>query len=213
MCRVVVDPKAPDVAAVKQAAEVLRAGGCIALPTDTLYGLAVNPFDVAAVEKLFAVKGRESGRAVALIGADTDQILERMGPLPPTARALAARFWPGPLTLILPAPRELPTAVSNNGTVGVRVPDHAVARAVCRAAGFPLTATSANLSGDAATSSPDVVARTLGDRIDLLVDAGATPGGPPSTLVDVTEPAPRLVRVGAVAWADIETCLRDDARR
>jgi L-threonylcarbamoyladenylate synthase len=213
MRRVVVDPVAPDPESVKQAADAIRAGGCIALPTDTLYGLAVNPFDATAVEKLFAVKGRESGRAVALIAADAEQVVERVGPLPPTARALATRFWPGPLTLILPAPRDLVPAVSSDGTVGVRVPDHAVARALCRAAGFPLTATSANISGGAATSSPDVVAGILADRIDLLVDAGPTPGGSPSTLVDVTGPAPRLVRAGAVAWADIQSCLEDDARR
>ena len=214
MRRVVVDPGNPDAAALKQAVDVIHAGGCVAVPTDTLYGLAVNPFDAAAVETLFTVKHRESGRAIPLIAADTAQVIDRLGPLPALALILAARFWPGPLTLILPAPHDLPSAVSGETrTVGVRVPNHAVARALCRAAGCPLTATSANISGDAATASPDVVARILGDRVELLLDAGLTPGGPPSTLVDITGLAPRLVRAGAVAWEDIEACLRSDARR
>jgi L-threonylcarbamoyladenylate synthase len=128
-------------------------------------------------------------------------VRERLGELSPCAGRLAAHFWPGPLTLVIPAPGVLAGEVTGGmGTVAIRVPAHAVARALCDAAGVPLTATSANLSGRPPTNSPDVVAEELGARLDLLVDAGPTPGGSPSTIVDVTGAEPRLIRAGAVAW-------------
>ena len=182
---------------------VLR-GGVIAMPTDTLYGLAVDPFQAEAVERVFVVKGRAAERALPLVVADVDQVTMWLGGLPPVGERLAARFWPGPLTLLLTAPAALPPAVSSGtARVGVRVPAHAVTRALCRACGRPLTATSANISGAAASANPDDIARTLGGRIDVLVDAGMAPGGPPSTIVDVTGSVPVLVRTGAVAWEDI----------
>jgi L-threonylcarbamoyladenylate synthase len=143
-----------------------------------------------------------------LIAADRDQIASALGALPPIAGALADAFWPGPLTLLLDAPATLAAEVSGGtGRVGVRVPAHDVARAFCRACASVLTATSANVSGEPAVSDPDDVERTLGARIDVLIDAGKTPGGPPSTIVDVTGSAPRLVRPGAVAWTEVLACL------
>jgi L-threonylcarbamoyladenylate synthase len=124
------------------------------------------------------------------------------------AQALAGAFWPGPLTLLLDAPATLAADVSGGtGRVGVRVPAHDVARAVCRACASVLTATSANISGEPALDDPREVERTLGARIDVLIDAGRTNGGPPSTIVDVTGSTPRLVRPGAVAWSDVLACL------
>jgi L-threonylcarbamoyladenylate synthase len=208
MRRIVVDPVHPDPALLRQAADVVRAGGLVAFPTDTLYGLAVNPFDAKAVLGLFAAKARDPGRAVPLIASDLEQVIASLGSLPALGRRLAVHFWPGPLTIVVPAPPSLASVAASDGTVGVRVPRHAAARALCREADLPLTATSANISGVDASSSPDVVARSLGDRIDLLVDAGATPGGPPSTLVDVTGNVPRQIRAGAIAWTEIEACVR-----
>ncbi len=209
MRRIIVDRANPDADALADAVRAIRDGGVVAVPTDTLYGLAVDPFRADAVMRVFAVKGRSAGRALPLIAADTAQLTDRIGALPRMAMRLASRFWPGPLTLLIAAPSALAPAVSGGtGKIGVRVPDHAVARALCCACGSPLTATSANVSGSAPPQNADDVERTLGDRIDLLVDAGPTAGGPPSTIVDATGSSPRLVRAGAIPWHEIEGCLR-----
>jgi L-threonylcarbamoyladenylate synthase len=209
MRRVFVDPAAPQRDAIEEAAGWIRRGGIVALPTDTLYGLAADPFNAGAVARLFAVKGRDAGQALPLIAADTAQIIARLGGLPAAGGRLAERFWPGPLTLVIRAPAMLAPAVTGGtGTVGVRVPANDVARAVCAACDHPITATSANISGSPATADPDVVERTLGDRIDLLIDTGPTPGGEPSTIVDVAVPTPRMIRAGAIPWGEIESWLQ-----
>jgi L-threonylcarbamoyladenylate synthase len=199
MRRVFVDPGAPQRDALQEAATWIRRGGVIALPTDTLYGLAADPFRAEAVARVYAVKGRDAARALPLIAADTAQVIAHLGPLSRVAASLAARFWPGPLTLLVAAvPSLAPDVTGGTGAVGVRVPAHDVARAVCAACGHPVTATSANHTGAPPTADPDVVERTLGDRLDFLLDAGVTPGGAPSTIVDVTAAEPRLVRPGAI---------------
>jgi L-threonylcarbamoyladenylate synthase len=209
MRRVFVDSARPDLAALEPAAFAIRSGGIVALPTDTLYGLAANPFDDNAVARIFAVKGRAAVRALPLIAADREQVADYIGPLSPVAQRLAARFWPGPLTLLIEAPAGLSANVTGGtGTVGVRVPAHPVARAFCRTCSSPLTATSANVSGREPTADPDEIERVFSHRIDLLIDAGPTPGGPPSTIVDTTGSSLKLVRAGAIAWGEIEACLR-----
>ncbi|MGB7217563.1 MAG: L-threonylcarbamoyladenylate synthase [Vicinamibacterales bacterium] len=208
MRRVFVDPEAPQRDALQEAGKWIVNGGLVALPTDTLYGLAVDPFQTDAVARVLAVKGRQPGHALPLIAADVDQITASLGPLPPIGARLAERFWPGPLTLLLPAPGRLARdVVAGTGRVGVRVPRSDVARAICRASRVPITATSANVSGQPATADPDEVERTLGDAVDLLIDAGPAPGGAPSTIVDVTGEAPRLVRAGAIPWDEIQAWL------
>ena len=209
MRRVFVDPEAPQRDAIQEAAKWIRAGGLVALPTDTLYGLAADPFSGAAVARVFAAKGRSAERALPLIAADAEQVSTQLGRLPPAGQRLADRFWPGPLTLLMAVPRTLAADVSGGtGRVGVRVPASVVARAICAEAGRPITATSANVSGAPATPDPDQVERTLGDRLDLLIDAGTTPGGAPSTIVDVTGADPALVRAGAISWDDIQAWLQ-----
>jgi L-threonylcarbamoyladenylate synthase len=204
MRRLVVDAFAPDPRLLQEAASIIEAGGVVAVPTDTLYGLAADPFREDAVARVFAIKGRAAERALPLIAADLEQVERRIGILRPLARTLATRFWPGPLTILVPAPGTLAAKVSGGtGTVGIRVPAHAVARALCQLCGSPLTATSANASGGPAPSDPNEVARSLGDRIDVLLDAGPTMGGPPSTIVDTTGSSLRLVRAGAIAWSEI----------
>jgi L-threonylcarbamoyladenylate synthase len=208
MRRVFVDPESPQRDAIQEAAKWILAGGVVALPTDTLYGLAADPFSSAGVARVFAVKGRAAERALPLIASDVGQVVEHLGALPPAAQRLAERFWPGPLTLLLAAPPGLAREVTGGtGKVGVRVPADGVARAVCAAAGRPVTATSANLSGVPPTPDPDRVEQALGDRIDLLLDTGTTPGGAASTIVDVTGVEPVLVRAGAISWDDIQTWL------
>ena len=211
MRRVFVDPGAPQRDAIEEAATWIRGGGAVAIPTDTLYGLAVDPFNAAAVARLFAIKGRDAERALPLIAADVAQIETHVSILTPAARTLAARFWPGPLTLLLPAPVALAAQVTGGtGRVGVRVPADPIARSVCAAAGRPVTATSANRSGQPATADPGEVERTLGDAVDFLLDTGPTPGGAPSTIVDTVDEVPRLIRAGAIDWDDIQRCLHHE---
>jgi L-threonylcarbamoyladenylate synthase len=199
--RIAVDETALNPRTLDAAVRAIQDGGVVAMPTDTLYGLAADPFRAEAVARVFAVKGRSAGQALPLVAADFDQVSAWIGVLPPLAAHLASRFWPGPLTLLLVAPETIPSALSaGTGRVGVRVPSHAVARTLCHLCGHPLTATSANPSGAPPSADPDEIARTLGGRIDVLVDAGRAPGGPASTIVDVTGETPLLVRPGAIAW-------------
>ena len=186
--------------AIAAAVDVLRRGGVVAYPTDTLYGLAVDPRSDTAVERLFAVKARERTQAIPLIAADAEQAT-LAGRFPAEALRFARAFWPGPLSIVVDAHSGLSRAVvGDDGTVAVRVPAHGLACDLARAFGFCVTSTSANLSGEPPTASPDVVAATLAARIDLLLDAGAAPGGSPSTIVAFRDGAPVLVRAGAIAW-------------
>ena len=208
MRRVCVDPESPQRDAIQEAATWILNGGVVALPTDTLYGLAADPCSAAAVARVFRVKGRAAERALPLIAADAAQVAAHLGRLPAVGQRLADRFWPGPLTLLIAAaPALAPDVSGGTGKVGVRVPADPVARAICAEAGRPITATSANVSGEPATPDPDQVERTLGDRIDLLIDTGITRGGAPSTIVDVTGAEPVLVRGGAIAWQEIHAWL------
>lgn len=208
MIRIAVDPAWPDAAQIERAAAAIRGGQLAAIPTDTLYGLAVDPANGAAVARLFEVKGRLGENALPLVAADPEQVERHFGRLPAMAVRLAGRFWPGPLTLLLNAPSNLAPQVSGGTSkIGVRVPAHPVAVALCRACGGPLTATSANISGRPPTDDPEAVMQALGDLIDLLVDSGRTPGGAPSTVVDVTGPEPWLIRAGAISWDEVRACL------
>ena len=211
MIRLKVDPLSPAAELIDRAAAVIRDGGVVALPTDTLYGLAVDPRSESAVARLFAVKGRPLERAVPLVAADISQIEAAFDRLPEAARRLGERFWPGPLTLLFPlhgdSGRVRVSLAGGTRRIGVRVPNHAVTRAVCYAVGGLVTATSANRSGRPATDNADEVAMTLGNSIELLLDAGSTPGGAPSTIVDVAEQPPQLVRAGAIPWETIQACL------
>jgi L-threonylcarbamoyladenylate synthase len=186
---------------LREIASLVAHGGVIAYPTDTLYGLAADPWNPTAVRRIFAVKARDTAQALPLIAADTAQLETVLGPMPPLAARLAGEFWPGPLTLLVPVPSTSPLAVaSGQATVAVRVPAHQLAAGLARAVGVPLTSTSANRSGEAATADPDVVAKTLGDLIDGILDAGRLPGGRPSTIIDASGAVPRLVRAGAVPY-------------
>jgi L-threonylcarbamoyladenylate synthase len=185
---------------IEEAVRVLRAGGIVAYPTDTLYGIAVDPLNALAMEALFALKGREVGRAVPLIGSDREQVASVVE-MSRLARRLAERFWPGPLTLVLrSAVRWAAGVAAADGTVAVRVPDHAVARALARGFERPVTATSANRSGDPAAVEPVDVLSALGGGVALVLDAGRCAGGLPSTIVDASGETPRLVRAGVIPW-------------
>lgn len=201
------DDPSPDV--IGAAVDVLRRGGVVAYPTDTLYGLAVDPRIDAAAARLFDLKGRGEAQAIPLIAAGMDQALAAAD-FDERAVRLARAFWPGPLTLVVRAKPGLSARILGaGGTVGIRVPAHPVARALAAGLGSLVTATSANRSGEPAVADPAALDPRLTAALDALVDAGPAPGGPPSTLVDLTAPTPRLLRAGAVEW---ERVLRSAAR-
>ena len=193
---------------VREAAAVLRDGGVVAFPTDTLYGLAVDPRRDEAVRKLFEVKGRDLSAAIPLVAGSLAQA-EEAAVLGDVERRLARAFWPGPLSIVAPARPALSVLVLAGGlTVALRVPAHPAAVALASAFGFCITATSANPSGQPGTADPAIVSRTLAGKIDYLLDDGLAPGGPPSTIVQVRDGLPVLVRAGAVPWERVLRSLQ-----
>ena len=197
--RIAVDRKHPQPTAIQQAADIIRRGLIVAYPTDTLYGLAVDPRNPAAVQRLYTLKGRPETSALTLIAADVSQA-RLAARLTPAAETLARAWWPGPLTIVVHADASLARAALAGGrTVGIRVPNHAVAVDLARAAGFCITATSANRSGEAASVAPDEVTTAL-PAVDAILDAGPAPGGAPSTIVGALDRDVTLIRDGAVPW-------------
>jgi L-threonylcarbamoyladenylate synthase len=201
-----VDPTTPDPAVMRQAAAVLRAGGLVAFPTETVYGLGANALDPHAVQRVFDAKGRPAHNPlIAHVGhAEAAKRLVRVWP--DTADRLATAFWPGPLTLVLPRHENVPDLVSAGlPDIAVRVPDHPVALALLHAADVPIVAPSANPSGTLSPTRAEHVARNLGDRIQLILDAGPTRFGIESTVIDLAHHPPRLLRPGALPADAIET--------
>lgn len=208
-----VDPLRPDPGAIERAAAILRAGGLVAFPTETVYGLGAHARDAAAVDGIFRAKGRPADNPLIVHVDGTDAAAALTSEWTPLAGALAASFWPGPLTLVLDAAPGLAPAVSAGlGTVAVRVPRHPVALALLRAAGVPVAAPSANRSGRPSPTTAAHVLADLGETIDALVDGGACPVGIESTVVDARGTTPVLLRegwvtreaLGAVAEASAE---------
>ena len=183
-----------------RAAEVLRRGGLIIYPTETFYGLGALAASAPAVARLAALKLRTEGQPLPLVAADPAMARAAASAFPPLAERLAARFWPGPLTLVLPAAPGLPPEVAGDGTVGVRVPGNALARELSRLAGGPITSTSANPSGGRPPTRPADLDPRLASLVDAVLDGGEAPGGLPSTVVAVEPAGPRLLRKGAVPW-------------
>lgn len=196
--RLSVDPHRPDPAVLARAAEALRRGELVGFPTETFYGLGAAALDAAAVRRVFEVKGRPESRPL-LVLVDSEAMVETVAEVPARARALMARHWPGPLTLVLRARPVVPPEVhAGTGTIGVRLSPHPVACGLVSALGAPVTAPSANLTGEAPPSDAAAVLRAFDGRIALVLDAGPTPGVSPSTVLDVTADPPRLIRAGAV---------------
>ena len=201
-------------AARDEAARVLAGGGLVAIPTDTVYGIAVALATPGGIERLFAVKARPPDKAIALLLADAGQAAE-IGVLSAAATRLARAFWPGGLTLVVPrrAGRPLPPALTGGAlapgaipTVGLRVPNHEAPRALARAVG-PLPTTSANRSGEPEARDADEIEARLGNALDLILDGGPAIGGPASTVVDCTGDRPSVLRVGAIPVAAIEAIV------
>jgi len=191
---------------IQQALSILQSGGLVAFPTDTVYGVGALAFDGKAVESIYIAKDRPIEKAIPVLIADAVD-MEKVGMnIPALAHQLAARFFPGPLTVIIPKQPTLPESVSATDTVGVRVPNHEVARALLRAAG-PMTVTSANISGQPSPSTAQEVFAQLGGRIDMIIDGGTTPGGVPSALVDCTGDEMKILREGPISLEEIKRKL------
>ncbi len=204
----------PDPKIIKGAARIIRNGGLVIFPTETVYGLGADAFNARAVAKIFKAKGRPEGKPLIVHVAKKSTIDEVARDVPPVARKLVHKFWPGPLTLVLKVRRGLPNAVtgttsilssmlvkdvtSGERTVAMRMPDHPVALALIRAAG-PIAAPSANFSGDPPPRSIKEIPKALLEKVDLVLDAGRTPVGVPSTVIDLTQKVPVMVREGVIS--------------
>ena len=200
--------KAQEAGCAEAAAEIIKAGGLVAIPTETVYGLGANGLDPQAVAKIFIAKGRPNDNPLILHIADASQIDDLCHHVPESAYRLAERFWPGPLTMVLPAkpcvPKETTAGLS---TVAVRCPDSQVTRDIIRLSGVPLAAPSANISGKPSTTTAEHVYHDHAGKIPLIVDGGACKVGVESTIVDLTENPPRLLRPGGITPAQLEEVL------
>jgi L-threonylcarbamoyladenylate synthase len=194
--------------ALRHAAEVLRRGGLVAFPTETVYGLGANALDVAAVARIFATKGRPANNPLIVHVARVEQVRELAAEWPDAAERLAARFWPGPLTIVLPRASVVPNIVTAGAaTVALRIPAHPIARALLDAANLPIAAPSANRSNQISPTTAEHVLHGLGSAVDILLDGGAASGGLESTVVDLSTDPPRLLRPGLVRPSEIERVI------
>jgi len=192
--------------AIPRALQIIRQGGVVAFPTDTVYGIGVSVFSSECIEKLFIAKGRDAAKAIPVLVGDLAQLDLVAASVSEAALRLAQRFWPGPLTLVVRRHPSLPRVLSPLPTVGVRMPDHPIALTLLRQSG-PLATTSANLSGGPDPSSAQDVLAQLSGRIDLVLDGGTCPGGVPSTVVDCTSSDLRLLRPGPLSLEDLKQAL------
>lgn len=206
-----VSAEAPDSAVIAEAAARLRAGGLVAFPTETVYGLGANAFDPEAVARIYAAKGRPATNPLICHVADEFTARQWLAAAwPPAAAALAAAFWPGPLTLVVPARLHVPSIVTaGTSTVAIRVPAHPVALAILRAAARPIAAPSANRSEAVSPTLAEHVVRSLGAAAEYVVDGGAATVGLESTVVDLSGPVPELLRPGQVTLARLQAVLGD----
>jgi L-threonylcarbamoyladenylate synthase len=198
--------RAEELDAVEQALAVWQAGGLVAIPTDTVYGLSALPNCTDALRRLWRIKGRDDGAFIALLLSDLEE-LPRFAALPEAVRPLAQRFWPGPLTLMLPRTEAVPPEIGEGPRVGIRLPALPLACALIRAAGGALAVTSANLPGCPPARTAQEVLAQLGPEVDLVVNGGWVPIGVSSTVVDCTRWPPVIVREGPISEVDIRAVL------
>ena len=209
-----VDAEHPQPDVIAKAAHILRTGGLVAFPTETVYGLGANALDPSAVRAIYVAKGRPSRNPLIVHVADTASAHPLVENWTPMAQLLAERFWPGPLTIVLPRSRIVPNEVTGGGpTVAIRCPLHPVARALIRSVGVPVAAPSANRSSELSPTLPEHVARSLVGKIDVILDGGPAWAGIESTVVDLTFAVPRLLRPGPISPGDIEKLIGPLERR
>ncbi len=203
-----INPQDPEEDLIGRAARVLKSGGVIGYPTETVYGIGCNIFHPTAVSRIYQIKKRSLDKAFILIAADVLQVRDIVAEIPENAERLLENFWPGPLTIVFKASASLAhTEFRRVKTIAVRIPDSAICLSLLKHCGFPIVSTSANASGQpAATNTQDVIAQ-FEKELDLIIDGGPTPGAVPSTIVDVTKSPARIVREGAITTLEINTVL------
>ncbi len=205
------DPHAPSSQAIDRAAAVIRRGGIVAIPTDTLYALCCDPMSLKAVGRIFQAKGRESTRSLPLLIDSIVTAEEITVELSSRFRLLARRFWPGPLTIITSGNAKVPLKVTgNSGRLALRQPKAAIPQALVEKMGFPIIATSANLSGQPTCASGIEVFGVMDGKVDLVLDAGLCPG-PGATTIDITEPEWQMIKEGAISHREISQILEAEA--
>lgn len=192
---------------IETALTILKTGGIVAFPTDTVYGLGALAFDNKAIESIYTAKDRPIEKAIPILIGDWSDLDKVADNTPDMALRFSARFWPGPLTCIVPKKRTLPPAISATSTVALRIPDHPDARALLHAAG-PMAVTSANISGLQSPTTAQEVYAQLHGRIPLILDGGKTPGGIPSTLVDCRGEQPIILREGPISMDELLAASR-----
>jgi L-threonylcarbamoyladenylate synthase len=201
---------AGDPQTIRRARRMLRSGKVIAFPTDTVYGVGADAFQPEAVAALYAVKNRPTNKAIPILVSQIEDIARVARTVPIAAWELVQRFWPGGLTLVLPRAKRVPPILTAGGSsVAIRCPDHPVPLDLMNTIGAPLATTSANLSGQASPTNARQVLTQLAGRVPLIIDGGECPEGVPSTILDLSVTPPRLLRVGAIAAADLQDVLPD----
>lgn len=210
---ITIDPIYPEGASLDEASRLLQQGGLVSFPTDTFYALGADPFNPLSIERVFLVKERARSKPL-LLAADLEMVAKAVEEIPPLARKLIHSFWPGPLTLVMKASSRLPPLVTA-GTfkVGLRVPRSRIALALLNKVGFPLTGTSANLTGGKDPTNAEGVLLALKDRIDMILDGGSSPGLVPSTILDITTDPPIILREGSIPLKEIAYYLPAIPRR
>lgn len=195
---------------IAEAADAIINGELVAVPTETVYGLAANGLSEKAVEKLYEVKGRPEKKPISLFVADMKDAEKFCRDIPAAAYVLGKKFWPGPLTMVLKRGELVPNITAAGGdTVGVRCPDNPLTLELLKRSGLPLTGTSANLSGQPNANDIDEVMAYFDGKIEYAIDGGRCTGGVPSTVVDMTSDEPKILRQGAVSYEDIENALKE----
>jgi L-threonylcarbamoyladenylate synthase len=192
---------------LEKAVDILRRGGVVVFPTDTVYGLGCDFSVHRSIERIYKIKGRSRDKALPVLIGSIDQVFELADYVPPVALSLAENFWPGALTLVLPPSSKVPNILSQNGGVALRWPDHPVPVALVNGLGRPIIGTSANLSGMPSALSADEAARQLGGKVDLILSMGPPPKGIESTVVDVRGEIPHVKREGAISRVELERII------
>ncbi len=201
----------PEPSLITYVAEQIRSGNVLGMPTDTFYGLAADPYNLHAVDRVYEIKTRGRHKPLSLLIESVEQAEEMADDLPDEFYALAEKFWPGPLTIIVKAAPRLPLKVTaNTGNIAIRIPSAAIPLAVIRAAKVPITATSANLSGEAECTTAEAVQGQLGERVPLIVDGGSSPRNVASTIVHLDRRGWKLMREGAIPAQEIAALLGNE---
>jgi L-threonylcarbamoyladenylate synthase len=194
---------------IEKGVKILKKGGMIAFPTDTVYGLGADAFNSGAVDRVYETKNRPKHQQLPLLIADTSELTAMADPIPGIAWFLAERFWPGGLTLVLPKADSLPAYLAPESSIAVRVPNHPICLALIQRLGNPIIGTSANISGEPAALTADEVGQKLGGKIDFIINGGKCPASEESTVVDVTREPPVILRQGIIPAHEIDKAYKE----